>query len=170
MADKTLAIRLQIEGSKQLQDLGRAINNDEVALRKLNKRIRQGKGATDLDIKAKNSLTASLKANRNAYRDNEAAVLRQNKALRKNSGFVAGVRKGVGQWATSMIGVGIAIAGVTKLVGGAVKIFKDFEKANSKLEAITGATAKEMEQMSTQAKKLGSTTAFYCFTSNRTSN
>ena len=66
MADKTLAIRLQIEGNKQLQDLGRAIDNDARALKQLNKRIREGKGATDLDIKAKNGLTASLKANRNA--------------------------------------------------------------------------------------------------------
>ena len=167
MADKTLAIRLQIEGSKQLQDLGRAINNDEVALRKLNKRIRQGKGATDLDIKAKNSLTASLKANRNAYRDNEAAVLRQNKALRKNSGFVAGVRKGVGQWATSMIGITVAIGAVTKLVGGAVKIFKDFEKSNSKLAAVLGESkdaagnySVEMQGLIKQAKELGGTTAF----------
>ena len=160
MADKTLAIRLQIEGNKQLQDLGRAIDNDARALKQLNKRIREGKGATDLDIKAKNGLTASLKANRNAYRDNESAILRQNKALRKNSGFVAGVKKGVGQWATSMIGVTIAIAGVTKLVGSAVKIFKDFEEANSKLAAVTRASANEMKIMSDQAKELGGTTAF----------
>tara|TARA_R110000824_G_scaffold311108_1_gene498312 strand:+ start:68 stop:3058 length:2991 start_codon:yes stop_codon:yes gene_type:complete len=160
MADKTLAIRLQIEGSKQLTDLGRAINADEVALKKLNKRIREGKGATDLDIKAKNSLNGALKKNRNAYRDNEQAILKQNKALRKNSGFVAGVRKGVGQWATSMIGVGLAIAGVTKLVGNSVKIIKDFDQAQGNLRAVTGKTSEELSILTKQAKELGATTKF----------
>jgi len=52
------------------------------------------------------------------------------------------------------------IAAATRVIGGAIKIMIDFEKANSKLEAVLGATGDEMKQLSTQAKELGGTTAF----------
>ena len=104
--------------------------------------------------------TTQLHANRNALNDQRAAILKNNNALRKNSGFVAGIRKGVGQWATSMIGITVAIGAVTKIVGSAVKIFKDFQEANSKLEAVTRASTAEMGLMKDQAKALGSVTAF----------
>jgi hypothetical protein len=52
------------------------------------------------------------------------------------------------------------ITGVVTVIGNAVNIFKNFEKANSNLKAVTGATDEEMKLLSKTAKELGSTTAF----------
>jgi len=52
------------------------------------------------------------------------------------------------------------VTGVVTVVGNAVKIFRDFEQANSNLRAVTGATDEEMTMLSETAKQLGSTTAF----------
>ena len=57
----------------------------------------------------------------------------------------------------------LPVAGVTGLVtvmGNAVKVFRDFEKANSNLRAVTGATDGEMDMLSNTAKRLGASTAF----------
>ena len=56
--------------------------------------------------------------------------------------------------------VGAAIGLATRLFSGAVKIVIDFEKANSKLEAVLGATEEQMGALSDQAKNLGSSTKF----------
>ena len=57
------------------------------------------------------------------------------------------------------IGVG-AVAALGTALTDAFGIFKDFEKANSKLEAVLRATDSEMEALTKQSKKLGSVTAF----------
>jgi len=160
MSTKTIAIAVQIEGDAQLRQLQANFDQVSNARKALNKSERDGLITSKQASKQRADLNVQLKANRNALTDHQNALLKNNNALKKNSGFVAGVRKGMGQWATSMIGITAAIVGVTKLVGSAVNIFVDFEKANSKLEAVLGATETQMASLKTQAKKLGSTTAF----------
>ena len=160
MAEKTVLLKIDVQGNKELERLQA---NFDKSTRDL-KRLKQAEKDGTLSAKQINAERArgslELIKNRNALNDQRAAILKNNNALRQNSGFVAGVRKGVAQWATSMIGVTVAIAAVTKLVGSAVKIFKDFQEANSKLAAVTRASTQEMALMKDQAKALGSVTAF----------
>jgi len=65
------------------------------------------------------------------------------------------LRSGLG-----VLGITAGIAGIVRGVGEAIGIFKDFEAANSKLEAILRATTDEMDSLKKQAKELGATTAF----------
>lgn len=160
MAKKIVAIEVQIEGNKQLTQLQGNLENTQRQLKSLRNAEKRGIITAKEAVNERARLNVQLKANRNALIDQQNAILKNNNALKKNSGFVAGVRKGISQYATSMFGLTAAIAGVTAIVGGAVKIFKDFEAANSKLEAVLGATENQMKKLSTQAKNLGSTTAF----------
>ena len=57
--------------------------------------------------------------------------------------------------------VGFAITrGIQETLVGTIAIFKDFEQANSNLQAVLGVTSDEMGDLNDNAKELGSTTAF----------
>ena len=60
-------------------------------------------------------------------------------------------------------GVGVFVVALGSLaggIGGVISKSKEFEKALSTLEAVTGSSKAEIQQLSDLAKKLGSTTAF----------
>ena len=60
-------------------------------------------------------------------------------------------------------GVGVFVVALGALaggIGGVISKSKEFEKALSTLEAVTGSSKEEIQQLSDLAKKLGSTTAF----------
>lgn len=60
-------------------------------------------------------------------------------------------------------GVGVFVVAIGALaggIGGVISKSKEFEKALSTLEAVTGSSKEEIQQLSDLAKKLGSTTAF----------
>jgi DNA-binding FrmR family transcriptional regulator len=105
-------------------------------------------------------LTTQLHATRNAYNDLQGTILKQNDALRKNSGFVNGVRKGVQQWATSLVGVSVAIIAVQRVLSSATKTIIDFQQNNARLASVLGKTRSEITALTEDAKRLGSTTAF----------
>ena len=158
--EKEIVLKLDFQGNDKLVQLQANLTGTQRELKSLNNAEKKGIiTAKEANIE-RARLNVILKANRNALLDQQNAILKNNDALKKNSGFVAGIKKGVGQWATSMIGVGIAIAGVTKIIGSAIGTIKDFEEANSKLLAISNATSNEMAEMSKQAKELGASTAF----------
>ena len=58
------------------------------------------------------------------------------------------------------LGITAGIAGLSRVITNSIGIFSSFEKANSNLEAVLGATTQEMKLMQEQAKLLGSTTSF----------
>lgn len=69
--------------------------------------------------------------------------------------------KGFEKVAGTLAKVGTAIAGLGTAVGGyAIKVGGDFEAGMSKVQAISGATEKDMEDLSELAKKMGKTTKF----------
>lgn len=57
--------------------------------------------------------------------------------------------------AMTAVGTGIGIG-----LGGAVKTAADFEKAMSRVGALSGATEKELKELTEEARRLGSSTAF----------
>jgi TP901 family phage tail tape measure protein len=64
---------------------------------------------------------------------------------------------------TSFIGAFGITAGISGFIGvvkSSVRLFADFEKANSNLKAVLGATGEQMEILKKQAQDLGATTSF----------
>lgn len=145
MADKTIALKIAIQGNPELKQLQANFDNTRKELQKLNKLEKENKITSEQASKARAGLNVELKANRNALTDQQNALLKNNDALKKNSGFVAGVKKGVGQWATSMIGVTAAIAGVSAVINNVLKTIKQFDQDMANLKAITGSTDEQMK-------------------------
>lgn len=81
-----------------------------------------------------------------------------------SSGFQSGVSKLAGLAKTGMATAAAAVGAVsTALVtagGYAVKVGSDFEAGMSKVQAISGATQDELEQLTTKAKEMGAKTKF----------
>lgn len=72
-----------------------------------------------------------------------------------------GKTSGVAAAGAKKLGLAIATAiGATASIGAAVRTIREFETNISKLEAVTGASAREMADMRNIAKELGSTTEF----------
>jgi TP901 family phage tail tape measure protein len=95
------------------------------------------------------------------------------KELREINNAAKDGRRDVGRYGTALngaasslknfgaaLGITAGLTGLVRLVKSSIGIFKDFEAANSNLEAILGATNEEMVLLSEQAKELGATTAF----------
>lgn len=160
MAEKILLLKIDVQGNNELEKLQANFDQSRRKLKELNAQERKGLGDTKALNAARARTSLELQKNRAALNAQRKALLKNNAALKSNSGFVAGIRKGIGQWATSMVGITVAMAALTKLVTSAIGIFKDFEEANSKLAAVTRASSDEMKFLKDQAKDLGGQTAF----------
>lgn len=145
MATKTVALKIDIQGNAELTRLQRNFDLTKKELKLLTKAERVNGRLTKEQIAERARLNVELKANRNALTDQQNAILKNNNALKKNSGFVAGIKKGIGGWATSMIGVTAAIAGVSAVIGNVVKTIKEFDQDMANLKAITGSTDEQMK-------------------------
>ena len=164
MAEKTISYRVDIKATedsrKKLIGLQNEFDKSQQALRKLNKEERKSGGVTAKSSKARADLTTKLHAQRNALNDHRAAILKSSNALRKNSGFVKGVTKGMAGFAKSMIGPFLAIGALKKLFSSTVGVIKRFEKGQSDLASVLGVSKDEIEELSNQAKDLGASTRF----------
>jgi TP901 family phage tail tape measure protein len=74
-----------------------------------------------------------------------------------NGGAAKGLKKLGSITKTAVVGVGVALLA---LGAYAVKVGSDFEAGMSKVQAISGATAGDMEKLAAKAKEMGSTTKF----------
>lgn len=160
---KSLRYSINIEGTKkEAQELGvlqTEIDNVKRSLKQLTAAEKKQGALTKAQSSERARLNTQLKGTKNAYRDVEAQVLKTNNALRKNSGFVSGVKKGMMQWGASMIGVTAAITVLTKVVGGAAKTIKEFDQKSAQLAAILGKTKASITSLTNEAKRLGGVTA-----------
>lgn len=96
MAEKVIAIKIEVQGTKdqqkKLEGLQANIDKITASRKDLNRQIKdEGLSVAEASKKRAN-YNLQLKANRNALRDVEADILKQNDALRKNSGFVEGIK------------------------------------------------------------------------------
>ena len=82
------------------------------------------------------------------------------KGIKGAKGSMSSLKGGLNALSPVSLGVAGALAGIGLAVGNAVKTFKEFEKANSELEAVLTASKTEMSLLSEQAKILGATTSF----------
>ena len=96
MADKTIAIKVKIEGTeaqtKSLSKFQTEIDKLTRQRKALNDAVKEGTKTEAEASEERAKLNLQIKANRNALRDVEAQILKENDALRKNSGFVEGIK------------------------------------------------------------------------------
>jgi TP901 family phage tail tape measure protein len=109
------------------------------------------KKAKDL-LKQIQKLDGKLKKLDQTVGQSQRNVGNYGSALGKVGGFL---RSGLGA-----LGFTAGIAGIGLAIKNVVGIFSNFEKANSNLEAVLGATKDQMNLLQSEAKRLGSTTAF----------
>lgn len=108
--------------------------------------------ATRIAEKRFQALDGRLRQINKVARDGRRDVGRYHLAFQKLGGSLRG---GLGA-----LGITAGLYGLVRVIGNTVNIFKDFEKANSNLRAVLGATDDEMALLSQQAKDLGAVTAF----------
>jgi len=121
-----------------------------------------------VNVKTKNAKT-NLKGVEKGLKDTQQQAVKTsdviNDQFSRMGGPLGGLINQVKSLGTSFkgiaVGVGVgAIAGITSLFVSATKRGAEFAKALSGLEAVTGATDAEMNQLSNSAKALGSSTQF----------
>jgi len=121
-----------------------------------------------VNVKTKNAKT-NLKGVEKGLKDTQQQAVKTsdviNDQFSRMGGPLGGLINQVKSLGTSFkgiaVGVGVgAIAGITSLFVSATKRGAEFAKALSGLEAVTGATDAEMNQLSNSAKELGATTQF----------
>lgn len=159
MADKVVGIKIDVQDSGRLSQLEQNLVKLGQRRRELNKLVREGTTLTDKEAKELGELGTQAQATRNKINDLKNGILKQKDALKKNSGFVAGVRKGMGQWATSMIGVTAAIAAGTKIIGHAVKVIKDFDESVADLAKTTGLSKDAARDLAKELLKIDTRTS-----------
>lgn len=88
----------------------------------------------------------------------EIKIVGDDSDLKKKLSSVGSAAQSAAKIATAAIaGIGTAFIGVGAY---AVKVGSDFEAAMSKVQAISGATSADMEQLTAKAKEMGATTKF----------
>ena len=95
MTEKVIAIKIDIQSSdqkKKLESLQTKIDKLTASRKDLTRQIKDEGLSVEEASKKRANYNLQLKANRNALRDVEADILKQNGALRKNSGFVEGIK------------------------------------------------------------------------------
>jgi uncharacterized phage infection (PIP) family protein YhgE len=129
---------------KSLDDLKTRTN----ALNKLRNRLDT---STKQGRKEFKRLTKEINTNTNALKRNDAQIGR----FQRNVGNYTSALKGFG----SSLGIFVGGAAVVSGLKNAARTMSDFEKAIDGVQAITGATANEIERLEQNALRLGSTTS-----------
>ena len=73
---------------------------------------------------------------------------------------VGGLQKGMAKMAAKVFAAAAAFRGISRVIGGAIKSFRDFEFQMAKVKAVTGASEKDFKKLTNTAKELGRTTFF----------
>jgi len=90
----------------------------------------------------------------------EKQVKKLDRAYKSSTKSSKGVTSSMGGM-IAKLGLGyLAFRALTGAISGVVRVGKDFEKEMSNVEAISGATAKQMQALEKNARDLGSTTVF----------
>lgn len=156
--DSVIRVNVQTDVAEKFATIRSETAGLENKMRALKKATKGLETATKDEVKAFNDMRTQVLANKNAMHDMERQTLKTNNAFKKNSGFVAGVKKGMLSAATSIVGVGAAFMAIKSAFTGTLGLLKDFEQNLAGLSAITGATGSDLEFYADAAKNVGATT------------
>ena len=185
LAEKTRQEKVKTE--KQLQDLANkklTTQQKEIALAEKKRKIAESSARAELKLtgaydKQSKRLNELRKQYKNLIFEQKKETAETRKLRKQIQGLDRDLKKvdaSAGQFQRSVGNYGKAfgglknlassalpiagVAGVISVMKNGLKVIMDFEKANSSLKAITGATDEEMNKLKETAKQLGSTTAF----------
>lgn len=162
--EKILGFRIEIRGTqKQTSDMAKLTaetNRMKETVKLLNKIEKTNGTLTAKQAKQRQLLTTQIKANNSAYNQLNKKILQNSGVTKKNTSFTQRMGKSIVAAGAAMVGVTAIIGIATRVIGDAVRIVIEYEKANSKLRAVLRATDEDMESLTDQSKELGSTTAF----------
>lgn len=151
------------------QEIGLTALTEKQLTQELQRLLAEGRNLTRYTeqwVKNREAVAAvrrELKATADASKLPGQALTAQQRAIQGMSGQVGMLG---GAWNSAKgallgyVGVGAAIFGTIRVLADAARIFQDFEKGQSRLQAITRASTEDMKRLSDQAKQLGATTAF----------
>ena len=169
---------------KQGDIVAGSLNDQRNQLNKLIKQydnIPQGTKASKALEKQIVSLTAKVKTGEQAterfgrgvgnYRNNVREALKETglfsrqlrtlESVQNTTSKVFGTStKSAGLFAAGLGGIAVAAVAVFKIFSEGIKVFRDFTKASSDLQAILGTTKEGVSALNEDAKRLGSTTEF----------
>lgn len=87
-------------------------------------------------------------------------VVQGDKQLDKLDKKAGKTTKSFGKMAAGVFAAAAAFTTINKVIGGAIKSFRDFEFQMAKVKAVTGANEKDFKKLSNTAKELGRSTFF----------
>lgn len=151
---------------RETKQLAKAEEVLEAITRKQVKSINDLQLRTNALVTKRKLLDRSTKEGRKQFARYTKEINRNTNTLKKHDKQIGRSQRNVGNYASAFknllgaAGAGVGIYGVIRLFGSMIKVFKNFEKANKKLQAILGVTSKDIQSLSKQAKTLGSVTAF----------
>lgn len=157
---KEIALRISVKGQKELTKATANVNKLVNERKKLNKALKTGSINQSTYDKAIGRNNVTLKAARTNVNRLNKEILINNRVMKKGRGLVGSMTKGFSAMAMRLGVAYLGFAALSKIVGSAMSIITNFDKANSKLRAILGKTREEMDTLKESAKAYGSVTAF----------
>lgn len=156
-----IGIKIKIEGDaqsiKKIQDLRIGLDQLQKELKALNKAEKEERITATEASKARAELNLKIGATRNALRDANVELLKQNDALRKTTGLTGLFKDGLKDIGSSLKGAFIGFIALEKgiqLLTSSIDTMRQFEKQMIKVKAITGANEEEFNALTESAKNL----------------
>lgn len=104
-------------------------------------------------------LTSRISSNTEKLKANDRQIGRNQREVGNYSKALGGLKSAFLRIGAAL-GIVAGFQALRSVISSSISIFSSFEKANSNLEAVLGATTEQMTALSEQAKELGSVTAF----------
>ncbi|HAT63293.1 MAG TPA: hypothetical protein DCS66_01660, partial [Flavobacteriaceae bacterium] len=142
---KEIALRISVKGQKELTKATANVNKLVNERKKLNKALKTGSINQSTYDKAIGRNNVTLKAARTNVNRLNKEILINNRVMKKGRGLVGSMTKGFSAMAMRLGVAYLGFAALSKIVGSAMSIITNFDKANSKLRAILGKTREEMD-------------------------
>ena len=159
--------------SKKHEDAAKAFGEDSKEAKELAKQLKQAQEAQERNVKAADELRTKIINQDTAVKNAEAQVKQYSGALNdlqkeeKETGDAAEKTTNGGLNAFAVALGNLASQVITKAVSGLGNLVKSvidtgaaFDTSMSKVKAISGATAEQMDKLSEKAEQMGATTKF----------
>lgn len=144
--------------TKSIADLDKQNKDLQRIQQKLNLTTKEG-----LDANAK--INTQIEKNKETTKEYTNVLDKQKRNIGNYKSATEGATGATGKlgasFAAAAVGIGIAIAAArkfTRYIKDIVSTFAEFDQTQRKLQVISGATAKEMDNLRNSAKKIGATT------------
>lgn len=130
---------------------------DSKEVKALEAQLGKAENATEVWKQKTNEATAELNRMRQELQDLPNSIELIGTKMESAGGKIKNLGSGITNIGNSLKPISTAAAGV---IGGATKVFMDFEHQMSRVKAISGATGEDFEKLNSVAREMGATTKF----------